>query len=152
LRPACPRQTAVRTRVHVCIDTADTGLATDLLRLFSNPLTGLVAEPPLERGPFNAMNAASIRSVLDARIQAAAAVACLVGPEAHRSTWVEWEIETALSRGRGIVGIRLREASLDFVPRPLIEAGAQIIDAHSGSVIAAIERAALLARTRPGNK
>lgn len=142
----------MKTRVHVCVDPQDVQLAAEILRLLSNPLTGLIAEPPLERGSFGAMNAETIRSVLAERIGEAAAVACLIGPNAHHSPWVEWEIETAVARGRGIVGIRLRAAHLDFLPRRLVWTGAQIVDTHPGSVIASIERAAFKSRTGTGNK
>jgi len=142
----------MKTRVHVCVDPHDVGLAAEILRLLSNPLTGVAAEAPLERGSFGAMNADAIRSVLVERISQADAVACLVGPNAHHSPWVAWELDTGVARGRGIVGIRLRSAHRDFLPRRLVRAGAQIVDTHPGSVIASLERAAFVARAGTGNK
>jgi len=138
----------MRTRVHFCWHDADAGLVTPLLTRLGDPRTGLLTGDRLIRGRFHEQDASATRERLREQIREAHVTACLVGPGTHTDPWIEWEIETSHEFGRGIVGVRLRTGIHDFMPRSLVYSGAQIVDMHPGSVIAAIERAAFVARTR----
>jgi hypothetical protein len=117
-----------------------------------DPVSGLVLDEWSGRGAFGGSQADAMRDALSQQIAEADVLACMVGPEAHTDRWVRWELETGVDHGRGIVAIRLRPGTRDFMPAPVLHAGAPVVDAHPQSVIAAIERIAFMWRSQPGNK
>lgn len=143
----------MRTRVYLSLAEGDARLGAPLIEHLRRPFTGLVLIDPGMKGRFHDPGAQLVRDALEIRIGEVQVIACLIGPAAHRDPWIDWEVDTARTAGRGIVAIRLRLGTHDFIPRAVRHSGAQIVEPHLASVIASLERAAFTAGTRqPGNK
>ena len=52
-------------------------------------------------------DAAAIKRVISARINSATYFLCLVGKHTHKSGWVEWEINKAVSLDKKIVAVKI---------------------------------------------
>ena len=55
--------------------------------------------------PINSINASYIRTRLRERLQSADVIIALAGIYASHSQWMEWELDTALSLGKRIIGL-----------------------------------------------
>ncbi len=82
-----------------------------------------------------------IRQVIYPKIQRSSVVVCLIGNGTGWREWVDWELETARSLGKGLCGVRLKE-SYGRTPPMLKEINAPIARFNVKEVIAAIECAA----------
>lgn len=67
-------------------------------------------------------DAAYIRRKIKEKITAAGYLLCIVGSEAHKSDWIEWEIETAKSLGLSLIGVKTDNSNTS--PSALLNAGA----------------------------
>lgn len=101
------------------------------LELFDESLQGAVQS---DRGSY-------IRKVIHPKIQRSSVVVCLIGNGTGWREWVDWELETAQSLGKGLCGVRLRE-SHGRTPPLLKEVNAPIARFDVPEIIAAIECAA----------
>ncbi len=71
----------------------------------------------------NSEDASYIRSVIKKKIEAADYLLCIVGEETSKSDWVSWEINTAKSLGKKLIGVKT--SSTNTTPSPLLNAGAK---------------------------
>ncbi len=55
------------------------------------------------------------RSILE-RMNNTSVTVVLIGPTTYKSAWVDWEIKQSISRGNGVLGIRLKDQSNVPVP------------------------------------
>ncbi|HIE00042.1 MAG TPA: TIR-like domain-containing protein [Thiotrichaceae bacterium] len=54
----------------------------------------------------NSTDAAAIKRVVSARINASTYFLCIVGKHTHKSGWVAWEIDKAVELGKKIVAVK----------------------------------------------
>lgn len=59
---------------------------------------------------------------------------CLIGPETHDSTWVDWEIREAEKLGKQIVGVYIQGAKDSDVPPALEEFADAIVGWNSNNI------------------
>ena len=70
----------------------------------------------------NSEDAAYIRSVIKKKIESADILLCIVGEETHKSGWCSWEIETAKSLGKSLLGVKTSPGNTS--PSELLGSGA----------------------------
>jgi hypothetical protein len=92
----------------------------------------------------NSARGAYIRGQLRPRIGRSSVLLCLIGSSTWSSPWVKWEIETAKSEGKGLIGVKLKKANR--VPVPMRDAGALFVPFKQGAIKQAISERA---RQRP---
>lgn len=135
-------------RAYLSCEDGDLPAVRELRRTVGHPYTGIEFVDHIEgKCPFHLPDAEGVRIQLLARMRDVGVTVCMIGGATHSSPWVHWEIETAVSLGHGLVGVRLRTGIHDFIPRALVSAHAQIVDTHVPSIMASIERAAFVARS-----
>lgn len=81
--------------------------------------------------------------------RASSLILCLIGNGTAWRDWVDWELRTAISLGKGVCGVRLKQ-SYGRTPQILKEIGAPIAPWDVNEIIATIECAA--ARRSQRNK
>lgn len=54
----------------------------------------------------NSTDATAIRRSISAKINAATYFLCIIGKKTHKSDWVKWEIDKAVSLGKKIVAVK----------------------------------------------
>ena len=57
--------------------------------------------------PIDSTNAAYIKSKIKPMITWASYLLCIVGLQTYRSNWVAWEINTAYSNGKKLIGVKI---------------------------------------------
>lgn len=93
-----------------------------------------------ETEPNNANNPEYIKTLLRPKIKWAGTMVVLIGPETHKSDWVNWEIEYASSFGdKRIVGVFLRGATDSDIPENLNKYGDALVPWNSEKLDEAIE-------------
>ena len=55
------------------------------------------------RTPYDSEDAKYIRSQIKPKINRASCTVCFVGANTHQSKWVDWELQTSIDLGKGIV-------------------------------------------------
>ncbi len=125
------------TARHVFLSFVEEDL--DLVRLFRgqarNENSALVFDDYSVKVPYNSDSAAYIRSKITEKIRASSTLVCLVGRDTHRSSWVNWEIRTAVNMGKTVVGMRLNSNSTDTLPTALVEARAEVCAWNINSIV-----------------
>ena len=72
------------------------------------------------REPYNSTNADYIKSQIKPKISGSSLTMCLYGPNTYTSKWVDWELSTALSLGKPIMGVYLySDGRIKYYPAPL---------------------------------
>lgn len=89
--------------------------------------------------PNQAKSEAYIQRLLRMRIHWAGTFICLIGSETHNRDWVNWEIEQAHKKDKRIVGVYIRGAKGEDVPKNLNNYGHSLVTWQSGKIIDAIE-------------
>lgn len=90
--------------------------------------------------PNNATSEPYIKSeILAPRIRWASAVLVLISPGTHESTWVNWEIEYAVSQGKCVVGVWDHGAADCDVPDSLEKYASAVVGWQADRIIAALE-------------
>jgi len=74
------------------------------------------------REAINSTNAAYIKGQIKPKILAASHLLCLVGSETSKSTWIDWEILTAVENKKKLIGVKIEKANAS--PARLLAAGA----------------------------
>lgn len=93
------------------------------------------------REPVGSMKGSYVRSVIREKIRRSSVVVCLIGNGTAWRDWVDWELQTAIELGKGLCGVRLKEAR-GRTP-PAIGNGRFVIAGWDVSgIVAAIEQAA----------
>lgn len=59
---------------------------------------------------------------------------CLIGPETHDSTWVDWEIREAEKLGKQIIGVYIQGAKDSDIPPALEEFADAIVGWNSNNI------------------
>ncbi len=67
-------------------------------------------------------------------IKQSSTLICLIGPETHDSTWVDWEIREAEKVGKQIIGVYIQGAKDSDVPPALEEYADAIVGWNSNSI------------------
>jgi hypothetical protein len=70
----------------------------------------------------NSTNAAYVKATIKPLIEKASHLLCIVGKEAGRSTWINWEIQTAVNARKKLIGVKLDKSYTS--PPALINNGA----------------------------
>lgn len=58
------------------------------------------------RDAINSTNAAYIKSQIRPKILAASCLLCIVGEKTSTSTWIDWEIQTAVDASKKLIGVK----------------------------------------------
>src|SRR5262249_21318303 len=94
------------------------------------------------RETINSERGSYIKQQIRAIIQRTSVLVCLIGNGTAWRDWVDWELETAFSLGKGICGIRLKDSG-GQAPQLLRRIGAPIARwGDVGGFISVIEAAA----------
>ena len=97
--------------------------------------------------PFGSSFSPYIRSQVTQKIRSAPLTICLIGTRTANSPWVGWEIDTAVSLGRTLLGIRLHSDPTKDVPPPgLISADAKVVNWDIDDIVTFIHRSSGAAR------
>jgi Thoeris protein ThsB, TIR-like domain len=73
----------------------------------------------------------------------------LIGKTTAKSPWVDFEIRESLARGKGVLGIKLKDCENAEVPLALKENGCKVINWDTSKFSEEIEKAALIAGRVP---
>lgn len=92
------------------------------------------------KDPINSEDDPYLKQEIKEKIKQSSIVVCLVGESTHRSSWVEWELETGHDLDKCLIGVRLRSDHNDIVPRPLLDHDAEVLDWIIQDVMDAIDR------------
>ena len=87
--------------------------------------------------PINSENALYIKQEIREKITKSSIVLCLIGHSTHKSSWVEWELETGYELDKCLIGVRLNSDSLDIEPEPLVDH--PVVDWNIEDIVNAIE-------------
>lgn len=61
------------------------------------------------RDAINSTNASYIKSQIKPKILAATRLLCLVGKQASKSAWIDWEIQTAVDNHKKLIGVKIEK-------------------------------------------
>ncbi|HML70200.1 MAG TPA: TIR domain-containing protein [Macellibacteroides fermentans] len=89
--------------------------------------------------PNDAKNEAYVKSLLRDGIKHAGTTIVLIGPETHKRSWVDWEIEQSNKQGNKIVGVFLQGAKDSHIPDSFQKFGDALIGWSGDKIIDAIE-------------
>jgi len=93
----------------------------------------------VETEPNRAHNEQYIKSeILAPQIRWAGKVIVLIGPQAHDSDYVNWEIKYAINQGKRLIGVYLPGAENSRVPEWLEKYGDALVPWNAGKIAAAI--------------
>ena len=95
--------------------------------------------------PVNSENPDYIRAQIRERMKGTSCIVVLLGQRTAQKEWVDFEIREALSEGKGVLGIRLKDAGNVDIPPALEEAHAKIIDWEPQQFEDEINKACLIA-------
>lgn len=92
--------------------------------------------------PVQSQNPEYVKQCIREKMRGCSTLVVLIGDKTAKSDWVDWEIRYAMSQGKGILGIVVKEGGNPEVPTALKEAGAEVIPWAPESFNDAIDRAA----------
>src|SRR3954468_23974811 len=99
---------ARRRRVFLSFQAADLAQVRGFRLMARNPSIELDFYDSSLRAAVNSAEGSYIREVIKEKLRASSVVVCLIGNATAWSEWVEWEIETGASFGKGLCGVRLK--------------------------------------------
>jgi hypothetical protein len=114
-----------------------------------NEFRALARDPNLDidfydgslRDPVNSERGTYIKRVIRSKIDRASVLVCLIGNGTAWREWVEWELDYAVRRHKGVCGVRL-EGSRGRRPNLLRDLDAPVAQWDHDGIIAVIECAA----------
>jgi hypothetical protein len=106
-----------------------------------NPRVALEFYDDSLRDSINSENRTYVKQVIRELINRASVLVCLVGNGTGWREWVDWELETAASLGKGVCGVRVPN-TYGKIPAVLTRMNAMIADWDTMSMVKAIEYAA----------
>jgi len=106
-----------------------------------NPRVALEFYDDSLRDAIDSANRTYVKQVIREKINRVSVLVCLVGNGTGWREWVDWELETAASLGKGICGVRI-PATFGKIPSVLTRMKAMIADWNTMSIIRAVEYAA----------
>lgn len=88
--------------------------------------------------PFNSNSAAYIKSQIKEKINNASVTICLIGEKTASSSWVDWEVQTAVDLSKNVFGVRLHSDKNHTIPSALTRNGKKTYDWNIDAIVAAI--------------
>jgi hypothetical protein len=107
----------------------------------NNPRVALEFYDNSLKDAIDSANRSYVKRVIRDLINRASVLVCLIGNGTGWRGWVDWELETAASLGKGICGVRI-PSTYGKNPGVLTRVGARMADWDTVSIIQAIEYAA----------
>ena len=98
------------------------------------------------RIPVDSARADYIRSRIRPKIDRASVLLCLIGSTTARSSWVNWEVNYAKSKNRGLVGVLLQPTNTK--PTSILNAGAVFAPYNRDEIAKSIDWAATAQKTK----
>jgi hypothetical protein len=95
--------------------------------------------------PVNSDNPDYVRAKIRDQMRGTSCIVVLLGKRTAQSDWVDFEIREALKEGKGVLGIRLKDAGDVPIPPALQEAKAKVIDWDPQQFEDEINKACLIA-------
>jgi len=96
-------------RVSISFVIEDEGAVKGLRLLAKNPgYTDLEFYDESVRVPIDSVQAPYIKSRIIDKIRRCGVVLCIISREIYRSSWVNWELETAIEMGKPIVAMAIK--------------------------------------------
>ena len=92
--------------------------------------------------PYNSKDADYIKQQIRSKIDGVSVLVCLIGRTTHSSEWVKWEIISASTKGKGLVGVRLHSDNLDIIPSTILRDEGIITNWNHQDIVNAIEKSA----------
>lgn len=81
-----------------------------------------------------------IKSRIKPKIEASSHLLCIVGKQTHKSKWVDWEIRTAVSLKKKLIGVKIEKGNT--APQALVGADATwALSFNFGSIEKAVDSA-----------
>lgn len=92
--------------------------------------------------PVQSQNSDYVKQCIRDKMHGCSTMVVLIGDKTAKSDWVDWEIRYAISQGKGVLGIVVKDGGVVEVPAALKEAGAEVIPWQPEKFNEAIDRAA----------
>lgn len=134
---------ARKRRCFISFHREDLRKVNGLRLMAKNPGLALDFYDGSVRFPVNSEKASYIRKKIKLKITAASVLICVVGNATGWRDWVDWELRTALSLGKGICAVRI-PGTYGSYPEVVRLCGAAIASWDADSIAIAIEQAAAL--------
>ncbi len=134
-------QHAKRRRTFLSFHAEDKAKVSGFRLMLKNPNVDLDVYDDSLQVPIDSEQASYVKKVIRPKIERASVVVCLIGNGTAWRDWVDWELRTAQSLGKGICGVRLKD-SRGRTPPLLREINAPVAQWDIQQIIAAIECAA----------
>ena len=106
-------------RVFISFRAEDKKTVDGLRLLAKNPNYDLDFYDESIRSPIDSANAIYIKTKIKEKIQRAGVVLCLINSKTYTSSWVSWELETAISLDKPIVAMAVKELNRATLPQPI---------------------------------
>lgn len=132
---------ARRRRIFVSFHAEDFPQVNGFRLMMNNPGVELDLADNSLKAQVDSDNETYVRRVIRDKIRRAEVIVCLIGHGTAWRDWVDWELNTGLSLGKGICGVRLR-GSRGRAPAALGEVSAPVAQWDVTKIVAAIECAA----------
>lgn len=94
------------------------------------------------KAPFDSDGALDVQSDIEEILEKVAVTVVLIGRTTYADKWVDWEVRTSATKGKGLLGVMLHPELDHIVPRALKDLRAEVIDLDVKDVTEAIERLA----------
>jgi hypothetical protein len=75
------------------------------------------------RVPINSVNAPYIKVRIGEKIRRCGVILCLISGATHTSSWVKWELETAIKMEKPIVAMAVKGVDKAILPAPICDKG-----------------------------
>ncbi len=132
---------AKRRRVFLSFHAEDKKQVSGFRLMLKNPNIDMDFYDQGLQEPVNSEQGTYIKKVIRHKIRASSVILCLIGNGTAWRDWVDWELKTAISLGKGVCGARLKQ-SYGRTPPILKEIGAPIARWDVHEIITTIECAA----------
>lgn len=83
-----------------------------------------------------------VKKKLSEKIAQASVTVVYLSPKAHKSDWVNWEIEKSIEKGKGVIGVHKSEKPPSQLPPAFKKHGCEVIKWSHKGLTAAINKAA----------
>jgi hypothetical protein len=125
-------------RVFVSYQYREKELAQSLAAPFQNANDDLDYYDMRMRVQVASDDAEPIKKVIAQKIDQAQSLLCIVGPTTATSSWINWEIDYAKSKGKGLVAVQMPDSTL---PTPIEGSGATILSSENPDIQNAVRQA-----------
>ncbi len=106
-------------RVFISFKAEDKKKVDGLRLLAKNPNYELEFYDESIRAAIDSRNAVYIKSIIREKIERSGVVLCLVNTDMHTSSWVNWELETAIKLDKPIVAMAVKDVQEAILPTPI---------------------------------